>query len=228
MSNTPVWSREVDLPKLKPETLEMRRTAILDAAELCFARDGFHRTSVQSICAATGISAGAFYVHFASKEQLIAGICERDRRQFANRFDALKTADNALDALGQLAATYLIDDAPHKKQLFIEIGAEATRNPEVQALFASVDRFIEDSFTTFVEQLTKSGYAAPAIEPRMAAKLILIIGDGLFWRAAVTSDTDIQSELSVAMQTIGQALGMDVNDGQLPPSNKSLQRKQLK
>ncbi|MEM8977229.1 MAG: TetR/AcrR family transcriptional regulator [Pseudomonadota bacterium] len=214
------------MPKLKPETLEVRRTSILNAAEVCFARDGFHRTSVQSICSAAGISAGAFYVHFASKEQLIAGICERDRRQFAERFEALAAADNTLDALSQLAETYLFEDAPHKRQLFVEIGAEATRNPEVKALFTSVDRFVEDSFTAFVEQLTQAGRAAPMLEPRMAAKLILVIGDGLFWRTAVTADTDIQDELSAAMATIGQILGMDLSGGQLIQQNDAIQRNQ--
>ena len=212
------------MPRLKPETLEVRRTAILDAAELSFARDGFHRTSVQSICTAAGISAGAFYVHFASKEQLIAGICERDRRQFANRFEELAKADNIIAALGKLAETYLIEDAPHKKQLFIEIGAEATRNPEVQALFVSVDRFIEDSFTAFIEQLADAGRAAPSVKPRMAAKLILIIGDGLFWRSAVTSDTDIEDELTAAMTTIGQILGMDLDTHQLLAPGHANQR----
>lgn len=215
------------MPKLKPETLEVRRTAILNAAELCFASDGFHRTSVQSICAAAGISAGAFYVHFASKEQLIAGICERDRRQFAERFEALAAAEDVLDALGRLAATYLIDDAPHKKQLFIEIGAEATRNPEVKALFASIDRFVEDSFVKLIEHLARTGRAAPTVEPRMAAKLILIVGDGLFWRAAVTTDTDIQDELSAVMVTIGQILGMDLSDAQALQQNSETQRNKL-
>ena len=202
------------MPRLKPETLEVRRTAILDAAELCFARDGFHRTSVQSICAATGISAGAFYVHFASKEQLIAGICERNRRQFAERFEALAKADDILAALSKLAETYLIDDAPHKKQLFIEIGAEATRNAEVQSLFVSVDRFVEDNFTALIEGLTEAGRASPSVTPRMAAKLILVIGDGLFWRSAVTADTDIEDELRAAVTTIGQILGVDLTPEQ--------------
>ena len=212
------------MPRLKPETLEVRRTAILDAAELCFARDGFHRTSVQSICSAAGISAGAFYVHFASKEQLIAGICERDRRQFAERFEALAKADDFVAALSQLAETYLIEDAPHKKQLFIEIGAEATRNREVQELFSSVDRFVEDSFTAFIEQLEAAGRASPSVEPRMAAKLILIIGDGLFWRSAVTADTDIQAELSAAVATISQILGVDLEAEQLLNPDYARQR----
>ena len=45
----------------------------------------------------------ARYVHFNSKEQLIAGICERDRRQFADSFQYLANAEDTITALGQLA-----------------------------------------------------------------------------------------------------------------------------
>ena len=57
------------------------KTRILDAAESCFASSGFHSTTMQDICKAAGISAGALYVYFASKEALIAGLTARDRAQ---------------------------------------------------------------------------------------------------------------------------------------------------
>ena len=65
------------MPKLKPETLEARRGHILDSAELCFARSGFHRCTMADICTEAGISPGALYVHFESKEALIAGEMHR-------------------------------------------------------------------------------------------------------------------------------------------------------
>ena len=69
------------MPKLKPDTQRARREHILDAAEHCFARAGFHRTTMQDICKEAGVSPGALYVYFDSKEALIAGICRaRPRR----------------------------------------------------------------------------------------------------------------------------------------------------
>ncbi len=38
------------MPKLKPEVQHQRRERILDAAERCFARTGFHRTTMHDIC----------------------------------------------------------------------------------------------------------------------------------------------------------------------------------
>ena len=71
------------MPKLKPDTQRARREHILDAALTCFARGGFHATTMQAICREAGVSPGALYVYFDSKEALIAGLCERDRAEFA-------------------------------------------------------------------------------------------------------------------------------------------------
>ena len=45
-----------------------RRARILDAAERCFVRSGFHRTTMQDVAAEAGMSPGNLYRYFASKE----------------------------------------------------------------------------------------------------------------------------------------------------------------
>ena len=47
------------MPKLKPDTQRARREHILDAAEICFASNGFHRTTMHDICRQAGVSPGA-------------------------------------------------------------------------------------------------------------------------------------------------------------------------
>ena len=89
------------MPKLKPATQRARREHILDAAELCFARSGFHRTTMQDICKEALISPGALSVYFASKEDHIAGIAERDRPDFAGRFPQLPAAPGPTGALAR-------------------------------------------------------------------------------------------------------------------------------
>ena len=64
------------MPKLSEQAQESRRAHILSAAEACFARAGFHRTTMQDICREAGVSPGALYLYFASKEALIEGIAE--------------------------------------------------------------------------------------------------------------------------------------------------------
>ena len=47
---------------------------ILDAAVACFAREGFHRTTMQDIVREAALSPGAIYGYFASKEAIIDAI----------------------------------------------------------------------------------------------------------------------------------------------------------
>lgn len=48
--------------------------ALLDTAAALFCRDGYHGTSVRDICRALGLSPGALYAHFPSKEALLLAV----------------------------------------------------------------------------------------------------------------------------------------------------------
>lgn len=54
--------------------LDARRRQILDGAARCFARNGFHGTSMQDVLHEVGLSAGAAYRYFSGKDDLIAAI----------------------------------------------------------------------------------------------------------------------------------------------------------
>jgi AcrR family transcriptional regulator len=65
------------MPKVSQNHLEARRQQILDAAIECFSRQGFHPTTMQDIIKESGLSSGAIYTYFASKEALIEAIADR-------------------------------------------------------------------------------------------------------------------------------------------------------
>ncbi|WP_040789624.1 TetR/AcrR family transcriptional regulator [Nocardia paucivorans] len=60
------------MPRVSDEHLERRRQQIVDAAQRCFARKGFHQTSMQDVFTESGLSAGAVYRYFKSKDDLVA------------------------------------------------------------------------------------------------------------------------------------------------------------
>ena len=59
------------MPKVTEEHRTARRRQIADAALRCFARSGFQQTSMADIVAESGLSAGAIYGHYKSKEELV-------------------------------------------------------------------------------------------------------------------------------------------------------------
>jgi TetR/AcrR family transcriptional regulator, repressor for uid operon len=194
------------LPKLKPATQVARREHILDAAEQCFARHGFHRTTMQDICRAASVSAGALYVYFASKEDLIAGICERDRAKFAGELAYLADAPDLLAALAQLAEHYAIEQPAYKRILVIEMGVESTRNPAIATIFQAVDRFVVDSFAKLFERARAQGRIAPTLDSQTLAHVVATIGDGMFWRRAIDPSHDPKVLIPALMGVIAALL----------------------
>lgn len=194
------------MPKLKPATQLARREHILDAAATCFARAGFHRTTMQHICKEAEISPGALYVYFASKEDLIAGIAERDRAEFAERFAHLAQAPDFMQALEALGQHYFNEEPPSKRTMCIEIGLESTRNPKVGEIYRSVDRYVEESFEKLFERLAAEGRIAPDFDIPTTAKLFSMIGDGLFLRCAFDPDFDAQTLVPAAMKLMAKLL----------------------
>ena len=63
------------MPKVTQAHLDARRQQIVEAAQTCFARQGFHQTRMQDICKEAGLSPGAVYSYFPSKVQIIAAAC---------------------------------------------------------------------------------------------------------------------------------------------------------
>ena len=63
---------------------EVRRQAIIDAADRLFCRNGYAETTVEDILAALGCSKGSFYHYFDSKLAVLQAICEdKASRSFA-------------------------------------------------------------------------------------------------------------------------------------------------
>lgn len=190
------------MPRLKPDTQRQRRAHIVDAAELCFARTGFHRTTMQDICKQAGVSAGALYLYFDSKEALIAGIAERDRAEFRQRFEALAAAPDLMAALTQMGEQYFVDEPQHKRLMCIEIGLESTRNDKIGEIYRSVDRLVHGSFETLFRRLQAEGRIAPQMEVSVLARVFMTIGDGVFWRRAIDQQFDVVLTLPAVMEVI--------------------------
>jgi AcrR family transcriptional regulator len=190
------------MPKLKPNVQRARREHILDAAEQCFGRAGFHRTTMHDICKEAAVSPGALYVYFDSKEALIAGICERDRQEFAERFDTLAAAPDLLEALRALGEQYFLEEPAHSHRMCVEIGLESTRNPRIGEIFQRFDRYIADSFERLFAKLHAEGRIAPALDIPTTAKAFTIVCDGMFWRRAVDPAFDPLAAMPAVLQLI--------------------------
>ncbi len=143
---------------------------------------------MHDICKEAGISPGALYVYFASKEDLIAGLAERDRAEFQERFAPIGEATDILGALQTIGEQYFVDEPTYKSLMCIEIGVESTRNKKIGEIYRSVDSHVYSSLRELFERLHQQGRIAPTLDTATVVELVAVIGDGLMWRRAVDPD----------------------------------------
>jgi AcrR family transcriptional regulator len=81
------------VPKVSDVHREERRRQIIDAAMTCFSRSGFEGTSMAEIITESGLSAGAIYSYFTSKQDLIVQVTRDVLQSRADDLDGLEKQD---------------------------------------------------------------------------------------------------------------------------------------
>lgn len=97
---------------------ENAKDGLINAASRLMLRDGYVGTSVEQICSAAGVTKGAFFHHFASKEAL-AEAC-------------LQSWPSRLGAALRAAPFNVLDDPVEKVLAVIDFLSELFRRPDVQ------------------------------------------------------------------------------------------------
>lgn len=91
------------------EDKERRRHAILDAAEEMFIHHPDRMASVSEVADAAGLAKGTVYLYFASKEEMLLAVHERQTQHFFERFMALMARGPVdFDGILEVTRTHLL------------------------------------------------------------------------------------------------------------------------
>src|SRR5271167_129120 len=94
------------MPKISELQRESRRDQVLEAALACFSENGFHQTGMADIVRRSGLSHGAVYLYFQSKDDLIEALAVDRHRQEALLNAAAGHAGNPVESLRALVRGY--------------------------------------------------------------------------------------------------------------------------
>ena len=182
-----------------------RRGEILAAAQTCFARAGFHQTSMQEICTEAGMSPGNLYRYFRSKEDIIAGIAERDRAETAQQFAAVGEG-NFFDGLAALAQHHLVERSVEEVALCAEIMAESRRNPAVARIYQDMERDMRERFITLLRSAAERGEIRRDIDFDGTVTVLFALADGLSWRRAVEPSFNAAAVMPIVLGMVRHLL----------------------
>jgi AcrR family transcriptional regulator len=189
-----------------------RRAEILDAAERCFARSGFHRASMQDICGEAAMSPGNLYRYFPSKEALIAGICERNRADAVASFALVDEAPDFFQGLAGLARHHLVDRSDDEVALCAEIMAESRRHPDIAKLYQGIEHDIKDRIAGMLKRAAERGEIRRDIDMDAAASVLMVLGDGMSWRRSVDPSFNPEQVLPLVLNMVHSLLAKPDRD----------------
>jgi AcrR family transcriptional regulator len=162
---------------------EETRSHILDVAGELFARRGYDATSVADICAQAGVTKGAFYHHFESKQTVFLEL--RDHwlapleSQLTLARDPTQTLPQLLQSIANMLRAMVAEAGEdQRQQVFLELLSAARQDPTIlPAMLAPMHRYHE-----WFEQLIRAGIKEGAlrkVDRALAAQVLVSLGFGL-------------------------------------------------
>jgi AcrR family transcriptional regulator len=147
---------------------------------------------VEDICAEAGVSKGAFYHHFPTKQavflQLLHDWLDGLDAQFAQ---ARQGAENAAQIFMRMTAAVpgIFRDADQRLPMFLEFWAQASRDEAVWQTTIAPYRRYRDYFASLIEQGVAEGVFRP-VEPQAAARLIVALAVGMLLQGLLDPQED--------------------------------------
>lgn len=199
------------MPKVDDAHLAARRRQILDAAAACFAREGFHRTSVQDIVRESGVSAGLVYRYFTGKDDMIAAIVterHEQRERNLSTGDPVAVYTDLLRGLGDPSTRDAL-------RLSLQVWAETVRSDRIRDLVRSgVDRPVHD--------LLDSAALPPDVDGDSVIRIFIAVYQGLLLQTVLDETLDHDRLATTAEHLIRAALRTEDSDPRRRPRPEGL------
>ena len=200
------------MPKVTEEHVEARRRQILSAALRCFAREGFHRATMQDIFREADLSPGAVYSYFKGKDELVVAIV-MEMMSFIASAEPLFTEplpEGRLRRPGEALAEMLdrfqdfeLGTVVERARIFPHLVGEQQRNPQLNAAVrAGVDE-LRSGFEELARAAQERGELAPGVDPEEFSRLPIALMQGLLLQISVFGDEiDIDAYAGAARELL--------------------------
>ncbi|WP_328470185.1 TetR/AcrR family transcriptional regulator [Actinoplanes sp. NBC_00393] len=185
------------MPRVSEAHLAARRQQILDAAARCFVRNGFHQTSMQDVIKEAGLSVGAFYRYFKSKNELITAIAGTKIGQVTSVLDDLLTEDpmppltTIIERVLEIVDTNVGEGGPVR--IAVQVWGEAVHDAEVGAVVAEIYGRVRGRAVKMAERAKTTGQLPPDADAEGVGAALFGLIQGYILQRILVGETDRQS-----------------------------------
>jgi len=184
---------------------EETRSRILEVATQLFSKTGYDATGVAEICQAAGVSKGAFYHHFPTKQAVFMELLDSYLNGIETGFNLMRQETrNVPQAILQMAelAGSIFQTADVHLPIFLEFWTQANHDPLVwQAAIAPYRRY-QSYFAEMVQEGIDEGSLKP-VDPQLAARVLVSFAVGLLMQSLFDpTATDWQREARQSLELL--------------------------
>jgi AcrR family transcriptional regulator len=170
------------VPRVSEAHLAARRQQIIDAARTCFMRNGFHQTSMQDVIREAGLSVGAVYRYFPSKNDLITALAEQVIGELGKVFDTLaaeRPAPSIATVMHRTVDFATANSGPDGVvRLAIQVWSESLRDPELAQFVAKVYGRLRDLLVVFAGRAQDNGDLPADADPVAVGSVLFALVPG--------------------------------------------------
>ena len=192
------------MPKVSEEQLEQRRKQILDAAITCFARKGFHETTMAEIAAEAGVSDTLAYRYFSGKDEIIDAAVKEWRNT------TIVSADGAEELRGLLETLVTQNigrfDEPESMRALMNVQfrswAEALHDQGLRTEVVERWRHHVEVVEGLVVRAQEQGQIPSALDTKAMARVMLGAHYGLNVQAVLDPEVDLEKCADVMVSLV--------------------------
>ncbi len=172
------------MPKVTAAHEQKRREQILDAAMICFARQGYRATSMEDIVRESGLSVGEIYTYFASKEELFLALADQRKEETLAHLRELFRRPGPMAEKMARAIDFFFDQlAEHLSPLArvsFEFWSESPKSERLHARQCERLETIRQFFLWMLGEAQHLGELRPDLDVPVATAMLMALNDGLF------------------------------------------------
>jgi AcrR family transcriptional regulator len=205
------------MPKVSQDYLNARRAEILDAAWACLARNGYHNTTMQDIATEAGLSYGAVYTYFPSKEQVLHAIFDRISEVGRTIVDTATATvagpRNVLEAIGRVTfGNFAQDNFDSVTRADVEIWPEMLRDDSLREKFREGVYYWHGVVTRLLSESQQRGELRPDVDPATIAALDMCAFEGLRRYRLIAPDLFEPEPIRQLLETLAERGGTPHDD----------------